>query len=75
MCAAIHPPHSASFRIGHQERTWQVIAEGKNLTDSDDNVSGLFVQDDQNFPPNFGVTNIRTVLPPRTYMVSLRFNF
>jgi predicted secreted protein len=22
-----------------------------------------------------GVTNIRTVLPPRTYMVSVRFNF
>lgn len=56
--------------IGHPEATWQLIAEGKNLADSDDNVSGLFVEG-----VGFGITNIRTVLPPRTYMVSVRFNF
>ena len=61
---------NAFLGIGHPERTWEVVGEVKNLADSDDNVGGLFVQG-----PGFGVTNIRTVLPPRTYMVSVRFNY
>jgi len=38
-------------------------------------VGGLFAQDGMNVPPAFGITNIRTVLPPRTYMVSVKFNY
>jgi iron complex outermembrane receptor protein len=60
--------------VGHPDRLWQVVGEVKNLTDSEDNVSGIFAQDGA-APPTFGITNIRTALPPRTYMVSVKFNY
>jgi len=49
--------------IGQPEGRWQLVLTGKNLSQEDDNVSGIFAQ---------GFTNIRTVLPPRTYMVTLK---
>lgn len=49
--------------IGQPEGRWQLVLTGKNLSAEDDNVSGIFAP---------GFTNIRTVLPPRTYMVTLK---
>ena len=40
-----------------------MVLTGKNLSDEDDNVSGIFAP---------GFTNIRTPLPPRTYMVTFK---
>jgi iron complex outermembrane receptor protein len=52
--------------IGRPDNRWQVVGEWKNITNEEDNVSGLLV-------PNS--TNVRTVLPPLEYMVNLKFNY
>ncbi len=52
--------------IGEPHRRWQVVLAGRNITDEEDNVSGIY------FP---GVTNIRTPLPPAEYMLTFRANY
>jgi iron complex outermembrane recepter protein len=47
--------------IGPSDRNWSVVLSGRNITDEEDIVSGIFAQ-------NF--TNIRTVLPPAEYMLT-----
>lgn len=48
------------------DRQWQVALTAKNITDREDNVSGLFVN---------GFTNVRTPLPPAEYMLTLSVNY
>lgn len=52
--------------IGDPGRTWQVVLTGRNITDEEDYVSGIFAQ-------NF--TNIRTALPPSEYMLTFKVNY
>jgi iron complex outermembrane receptor protein len=52
--------------FGADDQHWQVILSGKNITDEEDNVSGIFAN-------NF--TNIRTPLPPAEYMLSFKVNY
>ncbi len=52
--------------IGDPDRSWQLVLTGRNITDEEDNVSGIFAQ-------NF--TNIRTVLPPAEYMLTFKVNY
>jgi iron complex outermembrane receptor protein len=52
--------------IGDPDQSWQVVLSGRNITDEQDNVSGIFAQ-------NF--TNIRTVQPPAEYMLTLKVNY
>jgi len=52
--------------IGAPDKTWQVVLTGRNITDEEDNVSGIY------FP---GVTNIRTALPPAEYMLTFKMNY
>lgn len=53
-------------RLGDRDGRWVVSLNGRNLTDEEDNVSGIY-QD--------GFTNIRTALPPREYMLTFTFNY
>ena len=46
---------------------WQVVLSGRNVTDEEDNVSGISF-------PGFGV-NIRTPLPPAEYMLTFKLNY
>ena len=52
--------------IGADDRQWQVMFAAKNITDEEDNVSGIFAN---------GFTNIRTPLPPVEYMLSFKVNY
>lgn len=52
--------------FGADDQRWQVVLTGKNITDEEDNVSGIFAN-------NF--TNIRTPLPPAEYMLSFKVNY
>jgi len=52
--------------VGHPDGKWQLVVEGKNLVNDNDNVSGIYAE---------GFTNIRTVLPPREWHATLRLNF
>jgi iron complex outermembrane receptor protein len=52
--------------IGADDRQWQAALTVKNITDEEDNVSGIFAN---------GFTNIRTPLPPTEYMLTFRFNY
>jgi len=52
--------------LGQPGGLWQVVVQGKNLLDDDDNVSGIYAD---------GFTNIRTVQPPREYLATVRVNF
>jgi iron complex outermembrane receptor protein len=52
--------------IGDADKRWQLVLSGKNITDEEDVVSGIFAQ-------NF--TNIRTVLPPAEYMLTFKLNY
>jgi iron complex outermembrane receptor protein len=52
--------------IGDPDRSWQIVLSGRNITDEEDDVSGIFAQ-------NF--TNIRTVLPPAEYMLTFKMNY
>jgi len=49
--------------LGRPDGRWQVVGTVKNISDEDDNVSGIFAA---------GFTNIRTPLPPREYMLTLK---
>ena len=52
--------------FGADDRKWQVVLTGKNITDEEDNVSGLFAN---------GFTNVRTPLPPAEYMLNFKINY
>jgi len=52
--------------IGSADARWQLVGTWKNLTNEEDNVSGLVIPDS---------TNTRTVLPPLEYMITLSFNY
>jgi iron complex outermembrane receptor protein len=57
---------NAFLGIGDEEGRWQIALTGKNILNSEDNVSGIFAN-------NF--TNIRTVLPPAEYMLQVRLQY
>jgi iron complex outermembrane receptor protein len=52
--------------IGDADGVWQVTLAGQNITDEEDNVSGIFAN---------GFTNIRTPLPPMEYMLTFKVNY
>jgi iron complex outermembrane receptor protein len=52
--------------FGADDRKWQVVLTGKNITDEEDNVSGVFANT---------FTNIRTPLPPAEYMLNFKVNY
>ncbi len=52
--------------LGGADGNWSLILQARNLTDSDDFVSGLYFDTS---------ANVRTVLPPREYMLNLRVDF
>ena len=52
--------------FGQDDRSWQVMLSAKNITDEEDNVSGIFAN---------GFTNIRTPLPPAEYMLSFKVKY
>jgi len=52
--------------VGRPDGRWQLVVEGRNLVDDNDNVSGIVAD---------FATNIRTVLPPREVYGTLRVNF
>ncbi|MFZ1625457.1 MAG: TonB-dependent receptor [Gammaproteobacteria bacterium] len=52
--------------FGADDRKWQVTLTGKNLTDEEDNTSGIFANQ---------FTNIRTPLPPAEYMLNFKVNY
>jgi len=52
--------------FGADDRQWQVMLAARNITDEEDNVSGIFAN---------GFTNIRTPLPPAEYMFSFKVNY
>ncbi|MEO7386744.1 MAG: TonB-dependent receptor [Gammaproteobacteria bacterium] len=54
------------FGLGAEDRQWQVMFAAKNITDEEDNVSGIFAN---------GFTNIRTPFPPTEYMLSFKVNY
>ena len=51
--------------IDQPDGNWSVILQGKNLTDEEDNVSGI----------SGAGTNIRTPLPPREYMLMVNYRY
>lgn len=57
---------NAFLGIGRPDGRWQLVATMKNISDEDDNVSGIFAD---------GFTNIRTPLPPREYMVTFKLAY
>ncbi len=65
---AVHVPSynrtNAYIALGDQDDKWEVRLSGRNLTDEDDFVSGLG-----------GLPEIRTILPPRSWMLTAKFNF
>ena len=52
--------------LGADDRQWQVVLSAKNITDEEDNVSGIFAN---------GFTNVRTPLPPSEYMLTVTVNY
>ena len=52
--------------LGADDRQWQVVLAAKNITDQEDNVSGIFAN---------GFTNVRTPLPPSEYMLTVTVNY
>lgn len=52
--------------LGADDRQWQVMFAATNITDEEDNVSGIFAN---------GFTNIRTPLPPVEYMLTFKVNY
>ena len=57
---------NAFLGIGRPDNRWQLIGEWKNITNEQDNVSGLLFD---------GFSNMRTVQPPLEYMVTLKVNY
>jgi len=58
---------NAFIGIGEPDGRWQVTFAGRNVTDEEDNVSGIVV-------PSAGI-NIRTPLPPAEYMLTFKVNY
>jgi len=52
--------------LGPDEREWQVVLAATNITDKEDNVSGIFAN---------GFTNVRTPLPPAEYMLTFKVSY
>jgi iron complex outermembrane receptor protein len=52
--------------LGQPDQRWQVVLAAKNITDEEDNVSGIYFA---------GVTNIRTPLPPVEYMLTFKVKY
>jgi iron complex outermembrane receptor protein len=52
--------------LGADDRQWQVVLTARNITDREDNVSGIFAN---------GLTNVRTPLPPAEYMLTLTVSY
>jgi iron complex outermembrane receptor protein len=52
--------------VGGNSGNWSLILQARNISDSEDIVSGLYFD---------GSSNVRTVLPPREYMLTLRLNY
>jgi len=57
---------NAFLGLGRPDGRWQLVGEWRNLTNEEDNVSGLLLG---------GFTNMRTILPPLEYMVTLKVNY
>lgn len=57
---------NAFIGLGQADGRWQLALTGKNIFDREDNVSGIY---------NDGFANIRTVLPPAEYMLTLKVNY
>jgi iron complex outermembrane receptor protein len=52
--------------IGQPDERWQIVLSARNITDEEDNVSGIYFA---------GVTNIRTPLPPSEYMLTFKMKY
>ncbi len=52
--------------IRADDRHWEMLLAAKNITNEEDNVSGIFSN---------GFTNMRTPLPPLEYMLNFRINY
>lgn len=52
--------------IGAPDQKWQLVLTGRNITDEEDVVSGIYVP---------GFTNIRTVLPPSEFMLTFKYKY
>jgi iron complex outermembrane receptor protein len=52
--------------IGDPDRTWQMVLSARNVSDKEDNVSGLFAQN---------AANVRTPLPPAEFMLTFRVSY
>lgn len=57
---------NAFVGISEPDGRWQLALTGRNIFDSKDNVSGIYAP---------FTTNIRTVLPPAEYMLTLKVNY
>jgi iron complex outermembrane receptor protein len=57
---------NAFLGLAATDERWQVVLTGRNITDEDDNVSGIFAQ---------GFANIRTLLPPAEYMLTFKVHY
>jgi iron complex outermembrane receptor protein len=57
---------NAFLGLGAADGGWQVVLTGRNVTDEDDSVSGIFAQ---------GFANIHTQLPPAEYMLTFEVNY
>jgi iron complex outermembrane receptor protein len=52
--------------LGADDRHWQAALTAKNITNREDNVSGIFAN---------GFTNVRTPLPPVEYMLTFKVSY
>jgi iron complex outermembrane receptor protein len=52
--------------FGAPDQKWQLVLAGRNITDEEDVVSGIYVP---------GFTNIRTVLPPSEFMLTFKYRY
>lgn len=52
--------------IGDPDKSWQLVLTGRNITDQEDNVSGIYYAN---------VTNVRTVQPPAEFMLTFKVNY
>ncbi len=52
--------------ISGDDGRWAITLTGKNITDEEDNVSGIFAN---------GFANVRTVLPPAEYMLNFKISY
>jgi iron complex outermembrane receptor protein len=57
---------NAFVGVGSDDGRWQIGLTGRNVLDSEDNVSGIFAN---------GSGNIRTVLPPAEYLLQVRLQY